>query len=292
MAAPRSKKSIVQKEDEVECDATPKASPAPSRPLSTKQNPVTTDEFIGALNNAVSNITAVFQLRDQLQWEVAALKDELAIGKEIRLEKDRLETVKREEDEFLYEFQIKKTRMERDLKEDETRREEGLAQQAEEQRTSLKMEADAQALKLKLEKDDQVRILKREREDWEREKSQLVVEKGAFDAKQKLLEDDRTTLREKLAKELNRDNAHAIEVLKLNHQKDIELLKGELNLEHAHRAKFETMLSEAKEQVEKLGDQLSTLSREALASASSASVASKLKDIVSQMPMAQSNRVS
>lgn len=292
MAAPRSKKSIVQKELEMECDAVPKELPPSSRPLSTKQNPVTTDEFIGALNNAVSNITAVFQLRDQLQWEVATLKDELTIGKEIRLEKDRLETIKREEDEFLYEFQIKKTRMERGLNEDEERHEEGLAQQVEEQRASLKMEADAQVLKFKLEKEDQTRILKREREDWEREKSQWITEKAAFDAKKELLEDERTTLREKLAMELNRDNAHAIEVLKLNHQKDIELLKGELNLEQAHRSKFETMLKEAKDQIEKLGDQLSTLSREALASASSASVASKLKDIVGQMPMVQPGRVS
>lgn len=278
MAGTKTKKGAAIQEEDFEEEKTKRVVPARTIPL--KATPITPEEFIGNLNNAVSNVTAIFQLREQLLAEVGLLKEELAIGREMKLEKAKLESLKREQDEFLYEFQINQSRLERELKEKE-----------EEHKVCLKAEADAQVLKLKLDREEQTRLLKREREDWEREKAQLALEKESFAKQQKAFESERTALRAKLTEELNRDNAHAVELLKLNHQKDIEVLNGELRLEKANFQKFEIMLKEAREQIEKLSNQLTVLSKDALASASTASVASKLKDIIGQLPLGQT-RVS
>lgn len=264
------------------------------RPSVSKVVHITPENVIGSLNSAVAGINSVFQLRDQLQTEVNVLKEELSIGNDIRIESGRLDAIKREEEEFLYDYQIRKTRSERELKEMEddqknrlnTEEEEHankLTSQAEEQKTQLKIEANAHALKLKQEREDHERRIKLEREDIQREQAQLAQEKTLLAQEQKKLEALRTSLKDELAKELNRDNAHAIEVLKLNHLKELELVRGELKLEQAHRVKFETLLKEAHEQNEKLSEQISSLSKEALSSASAASMAAKLKDLVSQM---------
>lgn len=289
MATSRIKKQGIKGED-------PETTPEPKGLMkagSGKITHITSEDFINALNNAVTNVTAIFQLRDQLQTEVAAFKDELEIGREMKLEQSKLETLKREQEEFQYDFQIGKTRLDHELNETEEAHKEKLDRQQEEQKSKLKSETEGHTLKLKLEKEEQERALKREKEDWEREKAQLALEKKAFEESRKALEADRTALRGVLIQELNKDNAHAIEILKLNHQKEVELFNGEIKLERANLSKFETMLKEARVQIEKLSNQLTELSKDALASASTSSVASKLKEIISQMPIGGSTtRVS
>lgn len=294
--AGRTKKNIEAKKDlfgvpEVEEYQT--ETREPSRVVPQKVLHVTAENIIGALNSAVADVNAVFQLRDHLQMEVNILKDELAIGRETRIENDRLGNVKREQEEFLYEFQIRKTRLERELKDledeqaarlkkEDEEHADRLKSALEEHKGQLKAEAVVQSQKLKQEREDHERKIKLEGEDMKRERSQLESEVNLIADERKKVEQARASLREELAKELNKDNEHALEVLKLNHLKEMEIVKAELRLEQASRTKFEAMLQESKKHIEKLNEQIATLSREALASASSASMASKLRDIITQ----------
>lgn len=288
------KKQVDTKKDELFETPIVEDAPIVVKTASPKPIHVIPENIIGALNSAVANVNALFQLRDGLNAEICSLKEELALGCDVKIEHDKLNSLKREQDEFVYEFQIKKNRLEQELKEleddsrkklkrDEEEHKTKLAEQVEEQKAQLKAQQDTQNLKLKLDREDHERRIKLEREDWQREQTQFAAEKVGFGSRQKALEEKTATLREELKKELDRDNAHAIEVLKLNHQKETELLKSELKLEQAHRVKFEVLLKETRELNEKLSEQIATLSREALSSASTSSMASKLKDIVTQM---------
>lgn len=248
----------------------------------TKLAPTTAEDFVRVLNTAVTNVHAVFQLRDQLHTELDALKAQLGLGRAMLLDHDRLRTMKQEQEIFDYEFGVKKERREKELDQMEEERRERWEAVEEEQKEKLKTVADAQALKLRLEREEHERRLQLEGEDGARLRGQLERERQDFVVQQQAFDAERTRLRETLVNELNKENVHAQEVATLQYQRELELLKGELKLEQANRQKFETLLQEAKSQNDRLTDLLSQLSREALASASSAAMAAKLKELVSE----------
>ncbi|MBI4367068.1 MAG: hypothetical protein HY543_09640 [Deltaproteobacteria bacterium] len=136
---------------------------------------------------------------------------------------------------------------------------------------------------MKVEREEHDRRLKLEREDFQRIKGQLEIERTAVAERCTAVETEKAALRESLAQELNRDNAHRLEIEQLRHQRDLDMIRGELTLEQAHRAKYEQLLQEARQQNERLAEQLTVLSREALASAGNAAMASKLKEVVGQL---------
>lgn len=285
---PPKKTKKAPEQEEIESTQTPTTSESlaaktVTRLAPAKISPTNPEDFIRSLNTAVANVQALFQLRDNLFQEITNLKAELEVAQEMKLEKGNLEALKREQDLFDYEFSIKKSRLEKELDLLETERKERLERLEEEHKERLKTQADAQTLKLRLEKEDHERKLKLEREDCERARAQFDREAKEFAENVKRFEAERVKLRESLIEELNRQNAHEQEVARLNHQKELELLKGELKLETANRAKFEMLLKETREQNEKLAEQLASLSREALVSASTASMANKLKDLVTQL---------
>lgn len=280
-----------------------KAAPvARTAPAGVKAVHIEPSEIISSLNNAVSGINAVFQARDSLVAEVAELKNELAIAKDVRVERARIEDLKREQENFEYDFKLRKERMENELERFEEERREKIGRMEEEARDKIKADADdqaakiknqvvEQALKLKTEREDHERKIKLEREDFDRAKNIFELEKVAFDTNLKNFEAEKAAMRDRLVSELNRDNEHQIKLNSLNHQREVEILKSQLKLEQANAGKFEGLLTDSRAQNEKLSEQLSTLSREALASASSSSMAVKLKEIISQMnPQGSQNR--
>lgn len=251
-------------------------------------------EIISSLNGAVSSVNSLFQTRDNLIAEIAGLKEEIGTAKEVRVEVARVEALKRDQENFQYDFSLRKQRMEQDLERLEEERREKIARMEDETKEKLKAEADEQALKiktqlaehvlkLKTERDEHERRIKLEREDFERARSLFEQEKMAFDERAKVFEGEKLAVRERLVAELNRDNEHQMKVAALNNQREVEILRSQLKLEQSNTVKFETLLTDSRAQNDKLGEQLSTLSREALASASSSAMAVKLKDIVSQL---------
>lgn len=240
-------------------DATAKA--GRRRAATVKAAHVEPGEIVAALNEAVSSINVVFQMRDQLMAQVDALKEELKIGGDMRIEQARLDDLRRRQDNYTYDYETRKKRLEEEL---ETREKEHVA-------------------RLKMERQDHERMLKLEREDFDNERKSFEGERAAFEKRAKEFEQERQKMKERLVEELDRDNAHQMKVVSLNHQNEIEQLKGSLKLQEAHGMKYETLLTEARTQNDKLAEQLSTLSREALASASSSTMASKLQEIVSKM---------
>lgn len=295
MVAKRTKRA---KEGELfpECadDFVEEVRPAPVHTVTARATHVEPHEIIAALNNAVSGVNAVFQLRDGLMAEVAEIKNELGIAKELRVEHARIEALKREQESFQYDYNLRKARLEQELDRLEEERQEKIGKMeedakdklkadAEDHAVRLKVQAAEHALKLKTEREDHDRKIKIEREDFERAKSAFEGERSAFDVRLKSFEAEKATVRERLVAELNRDNEHQLKVSALNHQREVEILKSQLKLEQANAGKFESLLNDSRVQNDKLADQLSTLSREALASASSSAMAVKLKDIISQM---------
>lgn len=281
-------------EIEVESYATEEIRTPSVRTLPTKVVHIEPQEIIGSLNNAVAGVNAVFQLRDNLINEVGQLKEELGIAKDVRVEESKIESLKREQENFKYDYSLRKERLEKDLERLEEERRERIGKMEEDAKANLKTQSDDQTtklktqlaehvLKLKTERDEHERKIKLEREDFDREKTLFAQERTAFEISVKSFEAEKEKIRERLALELNRDNEHHVKVAALNHQKEVEILRSELKLEQANRSKYEVMLTDSRVQNDKLGEQLSTLSREALASASSSSMAGKLKDIISQM---------
>lgn len=266
---------------------------APLRTAPVKAAHVEPPEIISALNDAVSGINGVFQMRDALMAELFECKVELGIAGEVRLEQARIEALKREQENFQYDFNLRKARLEQDLERLEEERREKIQGMEEEARTRLKADADdhaarlkaqaaEQALKLKTEREDHERRIKLEREDFERERALFDQERKAFESRLESFEAERSAMRDRLVAELNRDNEHQLKINALNHQREVEILKSQLKLEQANGGKFETLLSDSRTQNDRLAEQLSTLSREALASASSSAMAVKLKEIISQ----------
>lgn len=298
MPVKRTKKAAGGAAESVQIPLTEETRPQPKTTREdrfSRETSLTAKDFVGALNTAVSNVQSLFQLKEQLTSEIDDLKAQLKVGADMKLEQENLQDLKREEEIFEYEFSLKKERLEKELALLETDKKKKFQEMEEEQKEKLKTQAETHALKSKIEKEEYERKQKLEREDFQRELAQLEKNKKTFEAQQKDFEAEKTRLRDTLVKELNRDNTHEKELLKLNHQKEIEVLKGELKLVESARIKFETLLQETRLQNEKLSEQLSQLSREALTSASNASMAVKLKDIVSQLaqgPSGTSARVN
>ncbi len=241
-------------------------------------------EIIDVLNNTVSSLNNIFQKRDQLFLEVEQLKQELNIGNEMRLEEARLKALKREQEEFNYQFNIKKKRMEDELVNLEKSTRAQVEQLAENKENKLAAKEAEHAQRLRNEKEEHQRVLKNEKEDFEREKKLFENEKAVFKLEQKALAEEKEKMRERLIAELNMENEHRIKLADLDHQKQQEILQSELKLEKAHRSKFETLLAEAKQHNEKLAEQISGLSKEALASASSSNINARLKEIIGHVP--------
>lgn len=240
MAVSRIKKASEPKKDFMDFEEDVENQPTFSKSPS-KVAHITPENVIGALNSAVAGINSVFQLRDQLQAEVNVLKGELSIGNDVRIESGRLLALKREQEDFLYEFETRKSRLERELKETEEECKNRLKDEEKDHSNKLAALSEEQKVQLKSEVNIHILKLKQERED---------------------------------------------------HERKIRLEREDVQREQAHRAKFEIMLKDSREQNEKLSEQLTTLSREALSSASTSSMASKLKDIVAQMSGGGSVRAS
>ena len=280
MATKKPKKSTEEKSEAVLTDVA--VAPAKVVPA-TRIGPATPEEFIRALNAAVANVQGLFQLRETLQQDLADLKQALQCGQEMKLERDKLAVCQRELEEFEYAFSVRKERREKELDQLEEERKSHWQQTEEEQKERLKSQVETQTLKLRLEKEDHERRLKLERDDLQRSLNQFEIEQKAFATSQADLEVERARIREQLTQDLNRDYVHAKEVAELHHQREVELLKGEIKAANATIAKLESLVQETREQNEKLAEQMANLSREALASANTAAMAVKLKDLVAQM---------
>lgn len=272
MPVKRSKKGTEAKSMVSELPLTGEMEEISPTPTPIRRGPVSSQEFVRLLNQAVADVHAIFQSRERLQEEIATLRTQLQIGEELRLEKEAVEQVRRQKEVLEYEFATKRERLEKELQERE-----------DEEKEKWKAQADGQVLKLKIEREEQDRRLKLEREDFHRIKEQLEVERTTIVERFKTVEMERAALRESLVQELNRDNAHRLEIEQLRHQREVDIVRGELTLEQAHRAKYEQLLQEARQQNERLAEQLTVLSREALASAGNAAMASKLKEVVGQL---------
>ncbi|MBI4367067.1 MAG: hypothetical protein HY543_09635 [Deltaproteobacteria bacterium] len=115
----RSKKSAEAKSVVNELSVTGETEETPAMPTPIRRGPVSPQEFVRLLNQAVADVHAIFQLREQLQEEIATLRTQLQIGEEFRLEKEGVEQVHRQKEVLEYEFATKRERPERELQERE-----------------------------------------------------------------------------------------------------------------------------------------------------------------------------
>ena len=244
---------------------------------------VEASDFLTRVNQTVSLVHSLFQDRDSLLREIELFKAQLGIAKEIALERQLVVSMQREKEAFLYQWEREKLHKQQELDESQKSSEASLKKREDEQRLKIARENEEHAAQLKRAEEDQNRRLKVEREDFERLKNQFAEERAALKREQEAFKKEREDVQKRLLTELNVENKHAREVMELNHQRELAVLRGELELERSAKGKQEASLKEAYVQVERLNAQMSQLSRDALTSASSSAMVNRLEEMVTQI---------